>query len=166
MKKHKKNICFYCEHPYSTKATFNRSKNSSMNIDERIYTYYKNKINRDNVQAKGKFKEFSLSLTDFSKLIHSDCAYCGAKPTSNNVWNKSGKRISDESLVYINGIDRINSDLGYTISNCVSCCPICNRMKLDLSVNEFYNHVEQIYKKRLNDQSKDVEASASKQESS
>ena len=35
------------------------------------------------------------------------------------------------------GIDRINSQKSYTISNCVSCCKTCNVMKLNFSVEDF-----------------------------
>lgn len=161
MKKHKKDTCFYCEHPDSMKAAFNRTRLDQMPIDERIYTYYKNKIERDNNLPGKKQKPFELTLEEFSKLIHSDCAYCGTPPTSDNIWNKSGKRKCDENLIYVNGIDRIDSDKGYTVDNCVPCCPMCNRMKLDFTLDSFYKQIEKIYLKRLNDQSQDVASSDS-----
>lgn len=156
LKKHKKDTCFYCEHPNSTKAAFNRTRLDKMPIDERIYSYYKNKIERENEQPGAKQKPFELSLEEHSNLIHSNCYYCGNPPTSDNIWNKSGKRKCDTDLIYINGVDRINSNKGYTSDNCVPCCPMCNRMKLDFELDMFYKQIEKIYLKRLNDQSKDV----------
>ena len=43
------------------------------------------------------------------------------------------------------GIDRKDSSKGYTLENCVSCCDICNRMKMQMSENTFLNRIEQIY---------------------
>lgn len=135
MKRMKSNKCFYCEHPYSEKVAFGRLReNLKMPIDERIYSYYKNKIETDNIKnPTKKQKEFKLTIEEFSNLIHQRCYYCGELPSADNVWNKSGKRKMDDSLIKINGIDRIDSNKGYTADNCVACCPQCNRMKLDYS---------------------------------
>ena len=48
----------------------------------------------------------------------------------------------DFSPVRINGIDRINSDKGYTIDNCVPCCAQCNHMKLDYTTEEFLTKIK------------------------
>ena len=45
-----------------------------------------------------------------------------------------------------NGIDRKDNNIGYIIENCVSCCGICNRMKMDMSYDDFLNHIRLIYK--------------------
>ena len=36
--------------------------------------------------------------------------------------------------------------LGYTFDNCVACCTMCNRMKLDYTKNDFLNHISKIFK--------------------
>jgi len=49
----------------------------------------------------------------------------------------------DNSFVY-NGIDRLDSDGGYTIKNTVTCCEFCNRAKFLKTKEEFLiwlNHV-------------------------
>lgn len=61
---------------------------------------------------KRKDKEFRLSFDEFTKLVNSACHYCGHK-------------VDNE----VNGIDRVDNDLGYIASNCVSCCKKCNRIK-------------------------------------
>ena len=84
---------------------------------------------------------FELTLDEFAFLTSSPCHYCGivgasatkAKPTSN------GAYVS-------NGIDRKDSNLGYTLKNCVPCCPICNLMKRDLPYKDFLAHVERIHR--------------------
>lgn len=51
-------------------------------------------------------------------------------------------RFNNGDFVY-NGIDRIDSSHGYTKDNIVTCCKICNKMKMDMSLDNF---IEQIYK--------------------
>ncbi len=42
------------------------------------------------------------------------------------------------------GLDRINNDVGYEMNNVVPCCAICNRMKADMSQEQFRAHVRSI----------------------
>ena len=86
-----------------------------------------------------KNKGFNLTRKEFRDLIKSNCHYCGSKP-SQKITFKYGN-----SLIY-NGIDRINNNKGYTRNNTVSCCGTCNKMKLTLTVEEFYKHILQIIK--------------------
>lgn len=95
------------------------------------------KLNKHKNAYKNNAKNRNLSweLTDeqFFNLVTGKCVYCG------------------QSHKY-NGIDRIDSNKGYTIDNCVSCCSWCNTMKLDKSVNEFLEHVKAIYQYNLEKQ--------------
>jgi hypothetical protein len=70
---------------------------------------------------------FELSLDEFKSLVEQPCFYC-------STYNQN------ESI----GIDRLYSDLGYCIINCVSCCTICNMMKNDLDPIIFISHIEKI----------------------
>lgn len=158
MKKHTKETCFYCEHPEIEHNPQSDNRVHCMDIDTRIYTYYKGHVESHN-KTSSKYKSFELSKDEFVKLIHSDCYYCGAAPSDENVWNQSNKRQSDKESVKINGIDRIDSNKGYIKGNCVPCCIQCNRMKLDYTKEQFLSKVKQIYYKMLNDQSNDVASS-------
>lgn len=75
-------------------------------------------------RATQKEIEFELSIDEFDKLMSENCTYCG---------NKGGT------------IDRINSDIGYTINNSTPCCFKCNMMKYTHTVNDFLSHVEAIH---------------------
>ena len=44
-----------------------------------------------------------------------------------------------------NGIDRMNNNIGYEISNVVPCCSVCNKMKSSLSKEEFLTQICKIY---------------------
>lgn len=98
---------------------------SAFNI---IYNKYKRR-------AKERYLVFSLSKNEFKKLLQQPCFYCGIKPGQ----RQKGK-ISD--FIY-NGVDRIDSCLGYYPANCVSCCGICNKIKMKLSREDF---LQQIYR--------------------
>lgn len=61
--------------------------------------------------------EFNLTLQEYLPFYNSSCFYCGAPG-----------QIS---------LDRLDSSLGYTKSNVVTCCGICNIMKGTLSQHDF-----------------------------
>lgn len=80
-------------------------------------------IYKTNARAKGR--EFLLSKEEFIEIICKPCSYCGIEKS--------------------NGIDRVNSKVGYTLSNSVPCCWRCNIMKRELSVPDFLEHIQKIY---------------------
>ena len=71
--------------------------------------------------------------------------------------NKESRIVTDDNAqlhwIKANGIDRLNSIIGYTIENCVPCCEKCNLMKSNYSENEFLDHIERIrnFQKELNE---------------
>lgn len=166
MQKHKLETCYYCDDP--TRKSRAQTGVRYETLEERYYNYYKKQVESANDRGK-KFKEFKLSFDEFKSLIKGNCCYCGAEPSEDNIWAKSAKRISkgDEDNKF-NGIDRIDSSKGYYKENCVSCCTKCNRMKLDYSVNDFLNHINNIfnYQKMRNGQLKNVNSSELKQQPS
>lgn len=94
-------------------------------------------------RAKNKAREFSLTQKEFRILTKQNCFYCNAKPAQRYY----GKicRVSTEPYIY-NGIDRLKSEIGYVLENCVPCCGFCNKMKLNHSVDAFMNQINKIYK--------------------
>lgn len=102
---------------------------------------FNNKYLSYKTRAKNHKKKLSFSLTkdQFRVLITSPCHYCGAVgySTYKSKPNANGNFPS-------NGIDRIDSNLGYDIENCVSACGVCNKMKNDLSYDEFMTHLRRI----------------------
>lgn len=105
-------------------------------INQRNYTNYKSKI------LKQTSKDFELSFEEFDILVTKNCYYCGMEPTFPERFKDEFK---NREIVNFNGIDRIDSDKGYILSNCVPCCFTCNRMKSDMNQLDFTNHIERIY---------------------
>jgi hypothetical protein len=90
--------------------------------------------------AKTRGLDFNLTKDQFFYLTQQNCAYCDAEPVTKRI-----PRVKTKLSDYIyNGIDRVNSDLGYEMDNCVSCCSICNRMKVDMPVDLFKAHIKKI----------------------
>lgn len=93
--------------------------------------------------AKRSERAFKLSKSQFFKLIESDCHYCGCKP--NNTNKKFLKY--DENFRY-NGIDRKDNTKGYTNTNVVTCCEICNRAKLKMTEQQFITWIKNVYERQ------------------
>jgi len=89
------------------------------NIDPHYRLYKKGAIQRN--------LWFELSIQQFSEIVNKPCFYCNT-------------HIQNEVI----GIDRINSELGYSLENCVPCCEICNFMKSDMNVKDFLTHITKI----------------------
>lgn len=111
---------------------------------ERPLINNKIKIRRKNIQypdgATPKYKQYykrdldrNMLMTvepfDFEAIIAMPCVYCGKTPC--------------------NGVDRIDSAVGYVLNNCQPCCNTCNVMKNSMSHQSFIEHINKIIK-RLN----------------
>ena len=59
-------------------------------------------------------------------LVNGRCHYCGYKSE------------------ILNGIDRVDSSVGYTPENSVSCCGFCNRAKREFPVERFLNWINHV----------------------
>jgi hypothetical protein len=84
--------------------------------------------------------KFQLTKTHFSQLIRDKCFYCHKEPGNVHTNTCYGTK------TFYNGIDRKNNARGYSLENCVTACSTCNWMKSNLNIEEFYSHIENIYK--------------------
>lgn len=69
-------------------------------------------------------------------LFLAPCVYCGQLPSNH-------KQTARGSFVY-SGIDRIDNAKGYTIDNCIPCCEVCNKAKMQMSCSDFLAWIERI----------------------
>lgn len=77
------------------------------------------------VNAKQRGHVFALTQAQFSTFWQKPCSYCGGP-------------------IQTIGLDRVDSALGYTLVNVVSCCVICNRMKSSLPLDVFLAYCRKI----------------------
>ena len=112
------------------------------NNPEKVKNNNQNKINNINLQygvysrcAGDKNLDFEISQEEFNKIVKEPCHYC-------NIIQERG----------FNGVDRLDSNAGYVLDNCVSCCKTCNFMKCSLSADVFLKRIEHIltYNNKIN----------------
>ncbi|UOF79879.1 Zn-finger containing protein [Caudoviricetes sp.] len=72
-------------------------------------------------RAHDRSIHFELTLAQCEQMWSQPCYYCGGTPK-------------------LQGIDRVDSNRGYVISNCVSCCRKCNVSKMDMNIDEYIQH--------------------------
>ncbi len=114
-------IMNHCNTCYSifldkNKSTIGCNRNSKQYYKNNIHLYYNQYIRGATI----RYKEFKLTLDEFTEIISKPCYYCN----QSNEYN-------------INGIDRVDNNKGYLKDNIVACCFICNRMKHTLDLDEF-----------------------------
>lgn len=81
--------------------------------------------------AKSRNLSFDITLNEFKNITSQPCVYCGEFSVYfNDSW--------------INGIDRIDSSVGYISDNIVPCCEMCNRMKLNYNIDEWLDKIRKI----------------------
>lgn len=81
--------------------------------------------------ARDRGLSWELDYDQVNELINAPCYYCGTE-RSNHKITKNCKEGYDH-----NGIDRIDSSVGYVSGNVVPCCKVCNCAKSDMSQKEF-----------------------------
>jgi hypothetical protein len=113
-----------------------RSKANTKQIGEAafnklLYNYKKN--------AKARNIPFELTREEFNRLTRENCFYCDSLPAQ--IVAEPGM---NGGYLY-NGIDRINSSLGYTIENCVPCCGRCNEAKMDVPQRDFLSWIDRVH---------------------
>ena len=81
--------------------------------------------------AKSRNLDFTLTKEEFDEITKMPCKYCG---------EYSGNFLDMPFC----GIDRIDSNKGYTKDNVISCCEMCNRMKSDYNVKDWLRKVKTI----------------------
>ena len=145
IKRLKGSSCFYCKHPDVQTIIIDKKRIHYKDIGQRMFENYRSKIISDNNKG-GKYKEWELTQDEYLSLVYGNCHYCGKAPSDKNQWNIGhNKRKSDLQPIKINGIDRLDSNKGYTLDNCVSCCSECNQLKSTLSVDVFIQKIKEIY---------------------
>ena len=124
-------------------------KNPPNKIDNREQAIVK-QLYKSTIVKRSKLLglDYNLTLDYYSKMIKQPCYYCGKAYSNyaNDRFNsvKNGKKTSD-TVVYYNGIDRIDSSTGYNKGNIVTCCKYCNTAKNTMTQEEFKEWIKRVY---------------------
>lgn len=88
--------------------------------------------------AKNRGIDFDIGLDDFCNVAANPCHYCGHPPVAFQPKSANGPFIC-------NRVDRSNSNLGYSTTNCVPCCITCNFAKQSMMPDEFILWIKRAY---------------------
>ena len=89
-------------------------------------------------RARKRRLSFEIGRDDFRRLTKGNCVYCGVPPT------REKRQKSCNGGYKYNGLDRVDSEKGYILSNVASCCAQCNQAKLDFSSEDFLSWIERV----------------------
>lgn len=126
IKQEKVKSCGCIHKLYYPKGTFGQSLRG-------LFTRYVARARKDK-------REFTLTQDEFTKIITSNCFYCGVEPLMKHTFKGCSEHILH------NGIDRYNNSKGYTLENARPCCFECNRAKGTLTPEQFYNYIDRLIK--------------------
>lgn len=107
----------------------------------RVFSRYKQSAKERNIS-------FEINKEDFLEFTQQKCYYCGKEPET-----LSKNKCNNGDFVY-NGLDRVDSSLGYTKENVVTCCKQCNFSKGKTHQNEFVEWIKSVYLNLFSDNSK------------
>lgn len=90
-------------------------------------------------KAAATFRHFDFCLTmdEYKDIRSKPCYYCGAEPEVRS--RRYGK-----VKINASGIDRVDNNIGYVLSNVVPCCSWCNLAKRCCTSIDFVNHCTRV----------------------
>ncbi len=91
-------------------------------------TNLNDRLRKTKESAKTRGKIWNIEDEYAKELMISPCHYCGLI----------------ELEVRVNGIDRVDNNIGYEPGNVVPCCKLCNYFKKDYTVDQFISHAQRI----------------------
>lgn len=112
-------------------------------IDHTIHAAVRGFYTDTRNSANSRELPFELTLQQFLETIRKPCTYCGNN-TDVHYIRSNKTRTGKAYKLRANGIDRVDSTLGYTLSNSVACCSTCNYAKRELSPAQYLAHCQRV----------------------
>lgn len=127
--RHEYNVIWYQRNKKSVDARNKRwylkHKAKVLAYSKKYYDTYRSSFNSwKRKNEKRRMIEVEINAEEYRSLVSGSCTYCG--------------------LDRFIGIDRVDSNIGYTKDNSVSCCKYCNYGKYTLSPEEFIEHCRRV----------------------
>lgn len=123
--------CIYRKNNKDKFISYKNTRKNNINYTVWLKIYKETRTRKlSNIKHSAKNRNIPFDLEDDYSMALTDkpCFYCGTATTTD-------KR---------NGIDRLDNTVGYTVSNCASCCGICNFMKKCLDALTFVERCSQV----------------------
>lgn len=105
---------------------YKRKNKEKYKVYKKVWKASENgKYHKYKESARSKGYVFELNFDSFKLVYNQSCHYCGKERSK--------------------GIDRIDSNGGYSMNNILPCCRTCNVMKMAHSYDDFLKHIAVIY---------------------
>lgn len=129
------------------------NKDSDREHHIKVFLYGKLKARNRKIGFDNKLL---ISFDEYVKIVNMPCFYCGLE-NSNTTYDTEcyeyrykekevfEKTRTSDTVLYHNGVDRIDSSKGYEFGNVVPCCKYCNMAKMDHTLKEFLEWGERAY---------------------
>lgn len=82
--------------------------------------------------ARSRGIEMCINEDQMSDIASMNCHYCGSEPRA-----FSSRLKTPHDPYMANGLDRVDSEIGYVVGNVVPCCKVCNMAKGTMTNDEF-----------------------------
>ncbi len=110
-------------------AEYNKKRSDCKACQSKRRSILENRWKECRRRARRENYAFELSLEKFDEQTKLPCYLCGGYAEEKD----------------FSGIDRIDSEGGYTLNNIQPCCWKCNNMKSDHSLSGFLAHTKKIF---------------------
>lgn len=105
-------------------------------MDKNIYI--KRLWSKHKASAKYRGINNELDRNDYYHIVQSNCAYCGNSPSN---------KLKYKGVIFLwNGLDRIDSSQGYSLSNVLPCCNFCNSLKGSMKSKTWFDFLNSVIK--------------------
>jgi hypothetical protein len=113
-------------------------------------TSFRGLYNRHEQSARSRKLSFNIPFEDFVSLTSSHCFWCKKEPFEryNTKESKNGYTQDTfkgnqrtEGWILYNGLDRIDTEVGYELGNVNPCCKWCNFARNTRTMDEFKNWI-------------------------
>lgn len=108
------------------------------------------KMKARHVQKLEDTEDTIISFEEFLEMIKLPCVYCGESNSSFVTDRRDGK-----TALWYNGLDRLDSNIGYRKENVVPSCARCNIAKGELTPEQFRMHLQRIHDFQIEKSKKD-----------
>lgn len=120
---------FGCAKPQCPDPTSEESRRKKDGYSASFNELYRSYVRR----AKKAGRKFSISEKEFWQLTSQPCIVCAKPPL------QGGRKGRKNPYLY-NGLDRLDSNGDYVLGNVAGCCGEHNRIKSDLTYEDFFKH--------------------------
>jgi len=113
------------------KEQYYKYHNRELRANRKYHQTIGGRYSKLKTNAKQRGIIVKISLNEYKEVVKFPCYLCGGESLE---------------LSFGHGIDRVDNSVGYLLENVKACCGICNKMKMDSSLEDFIQRIKRIVK--------------------